>query len=35
MIFVHPFIDNFSDNFGSLHFYWSKTMEREKWCERI
>jgi len=28
MIFVHPFNNNFSDNF--VLFYWSKTMKREK-----
>jgi len=35
MIFVHPFDDNFGDNFVFLSLNWSKIMEREKGRERI
>jgi len=30
VIFVHPFDDNFDNNFVFLSSYWLKTMEREK-----
>jgi len=34
-VFAHLFNDNFDDNYVSLFFYWSKTMEREKGREGI
>jgi hypothetical protein len=34
VIYVHPFEDNFDDNFIVLSSYWPKTMEREKGREK-